>query len=79
VTRAVEILADNIRRCRVARKLTLKELAEQVGVSVAYLSDIENMKRNPSCSVADRIENALHTTGIVDQARDVVIERWNAQ
>lgn len=41
----IQNLAVNLRRLRLQKGLTQKQLAEMAGISVGYLSDIENAKR----------------------------------
>lgn len=43
------------------RGLTMSALAEKVGVSQSYISDIENGKKDGSVSVIKRIAEALET------------------
>lgn len=50
---------EGVRDCRLAEHMTQRELAEAAGISVVYLSNIENGKRNPSISVAYRIADVL--------------------
>lgn len=52
---------NKIKKIRVSKNMTLKELAEEVGISVGYLSHLENGSRNnPSKEVMERISNALN-------------------
>jgi transcriptional regulator with XRE-family HTH domain len=49
-----------IRDARVARELTMRKLAEEVGVATGFISDIENGKKFPSdtkvlVKIADRL------------------------
>lgn len=48
-----------IRRARQERSLTLKRLAEQAGLSVVYLGEIERGKKYPSAPVLERLAAAL--------------------
>ena len=48
-----------IRRERRAHSLTIKALAEQIGLSVVYLGEIERGKKYPSAGVLERIGHAL--------------------
>ena len=45
-------------RCRVARKLTMKEFAEQCGISERYLADIERGIKAPKLETFVGIVNA---------------------
>jgi len=48
-----------IRRVRQERALTLKALAEQAGLSVVYLGEIERGKKYPSAPMLERLTAAL--------------------
>ena len=55
----VESLGDFLREQRLASRLSLRQLAEQVGVSNPYLSQIERGLRRPSAEVLQQIAKAL--------------------
>lgn len=57
--RTVESLGDYLREQRVAAKLSLRQLAEQTGVSNPYLSQIERGLRRPSAEVLQQLAKAL--------------------
>jgi transcriptional regulator with XRE-family HTH domain len=59
VGKAVGGIGDYLREQRVAAALSLRELAEQSGVSNPYLSMIERGVRNPSAQVLQQIAKAL--------------------
>ncbi|NTF18091.1 helix-turn-helix transcriptional regulator [Agrobacterium rubi] len=44
VERTLHILGQNIRRARVRRNISLKEMAERLGIHRTVLSDVENGK-----------------------------------
>jgi transcriptional regulator with XRE-family HTH domain len=48
---------------RRAAELTLRQLAEQAGVSNPYLSQIERRLRRPSAEVLQRLAKALRLSG----------------
>ena len=52
-------LGDYLREQRTASRLTLRQLAEQVGVSNPYLSQIERGLRRPSAEVLQQLAKAL--------------------
>jgi transcriptional regulator with XRE-family HTH domain len=52
-------LGDFLREQRLASRLSLRQLAEQVGVSNPYLSQIERGLRRPSAEVLQQIAKAL--------------------
>ncbi len=59
VGKTVEGLGDYLREQRVAAALSLRQLAEQSGVSNPYLSMIERGLRNPSAQVLQQIAKSL--------------------
>src|SRR6059058_6597293 len=59
VGRTVESLGDYLREQRVAAQLSLRQLAEQTGVSNPYLSQIERGLRRPSAEVLQQLAKAL--------------------
>ena len=52
-------LGDAIREARVAKDITLRELARELQISPSYLSDIENDRRVPAEDVLKRIADLL--------------------
>ena len=59
VGRTVETLGDYLKEQRVGAQLSLRQLAEQAGVSNPYLSQIERGLRKPSAEVLQQIAKAL--------------------
>jgi len=57
-----DILAANVRRLRVARHLSLSELARATGMSKATLSGIENAHGNPTVETLATLANALRVS-----------------
>ena len=55
----VESLGTYLRDQRVAAELSLRQLAEQAGVSTPYLSQIERGLRRPSAEVLQALAKAL--------------------
>jgi transcriptional regulator with XRE-family HTH domain len=55
-------LGELLRKAREAHNLSLRKLAERVGVSPPFMSDIEHGRRWPGPEVADRLADALHIT-----------------
>lgn len=55
-------LGDRIRQLREERDLSLRELAKKVGVSAAFLSDVELGRRYPSDKHLSALARALSTT-----------------
>ena len=56
---AVDNIGSRIKATRRDKKLTLKELSEIAGISVSFLSDIENGRSNPSLDRTNDIAKAL--------------------
>ena len=59
VGKTVETLGDYLREQRVAAQLSLRQLAEQTGVSNPYLSQIERGLRRPSAEVLQQLAKGL--------------------
>jgi transcriptional regulator with XRE-family HTH domain len=59
VGKTVETLGDYLREQRTAAELSLRQLAQQAGVSNPYLSQIERGLRRPSAEVLQQIARAL--------------------
>ncbi len=59
VGQTVESLGDYLKEQRVASRLSLRQLAQQAGVSNPYLSQIERGLRKPSADVLQQIARAL--------------------
>ena len=59
VNRTVESLGDYLKEQRLGARLSLRQLAEQAGVSNPYLSQIERGLRKPSAEVLAQIAKAL--------------------
>ena len=53
---------NRIRDTRKARGLTLKNVADSVGCSIAYLSDLEQGRRGARQETLDRIADVLGVT-----------------
>jgi transcriptional regulator with XRE-family HTH domain len=62
VGRTVENLGDYLREQRVSAQLSLRQLAEQTGVSNPYLSQIERGLRKPSAEVLQQLAKALRVS-----------------
>jgi transcriptional regulator with XRE-family HTH domain len=59
VGQTVESLGDYLKEQRVSSRLSLRQLADQAGVSNPYLSQIERGLRKPSADVLQQIAKAL--------------------
>ncbi|CAN5159317.1 helix-turn-helix transcriptional regulator [soil metagenome] len=62
VTKTVGNLGDYLREQRLAAQLSLRQLAEQTGVSNPYLSQIERGLRRPSAEVLQQLARALRVS-----------------
>src|ERR1700761_3732742 len=64
-----ERLASNLRRLRIARRLSLSELARATGMSKATLSGIENGRANPTVETLAGLAGALRisVTELLDE------------
>jgi transcriptional regulator with XRE-family HTH domain len=54
-------LGDRIRELREAKDLSLREFAKTLGLSAAFVSDVELGRRQPSDSVLARMARVLET------------------
>ena len=63
VGNAVESLGEYLKEQRLSAHLSLRPLADQVGVSHPYLSQIERGLRKPSAEVLQQIARALRISG----------------
>ena len=48
-----------LKLCRAARELSLEVIAERAGISVSYLSRLENDKREPTVTLISKLAAAL--------------------
>ncbi|MGO9567182.1 MAG: helix-turn-helix domain-containing protein [Desulfomonilaceae bacterium] len=54
-----ELIAQNIRRLRTKRKLTLQQLSNLTGLTRSYISKLERSKKAPPYSTLNRVARAL--------------------
>lgn len=52
-------LGEMVKNARCARELSLRELGEKLGVTPAYVADIEANRRQPSAELRERISSTL--------------------
>jgi transcriptional regulator with XRE-family HTH domain len=57
--RPQDVLAANLRRLRIARRLSLSELARATGISKATLSSVESGRSNPTIETLAALAGAL--------------------
>lgn len=74
VGRTVENLGDYLREQRLAASLSLRQLAEQTGVSNPYLSQIERGLRRPSAEVLQQLAKALRVSAETLYVRAGILE-----
>lgn len=60
--RPQEVLAANLRRLRIARRLSLSELARATGMSKATLSSVESGRSNPTIDTLAGLADALRVS-----------------
>lgn len=60
--RPQDVLATNLRRLRIARRLSLSELARATGMSKATLSSVESGRSNPTVETLASLAGALRVT-----------------
>jgi transcriptional regulator with XRE-family HTH domain len=87
-------VGSRVKMHRQSNHLTLKQLAEKVGCTDAYLSQVENGRVSPSIANLKKIADALHTKiadffvesesdePVVlrpDQRTLITLDRWNAR
>lgn len=58
------VVGPGIRRRRRAMEMTLAQVASRTGLSVPFLSQVENERARPSMSSLQRIADALDTTAV---------------
>nr|WP_292140524.1 helix-turn-helix transcriptional regulator [Mesorhizobium sp.] len=54
-----QLVAKNVKRCRIAANLTQHEVADRMGVDRAYVSGLEMGKRNPTVITLWQIAEAI--------------------
>ena len=74
VGKTVENLGDYLREQRVSAELSLRQLAEQTGVSNPYLSQIERGLRRPSAEVLQQLAKALRVSAETLYVRAGILE-----
>lgn len=60
--RPQEVLAANLRRLRIARRVSLSELARATGMSKATLSSVESGRSNPTIETLSALAAALRVS-----------------
>lgn len=55
-------LGENIRRIRLAKGMTQGDVCGKIGADVAYLSNVESGKKNPTLATIEKIAKALGVT-----------------
>ena len=67
-----DVLGASLRKARRERHLTLAQVSDRSGVSVAYLSEIERGRKEPSSEILAAVCGALDATlvGLVGAAHE---------
>ena len=56
-------MLGNLKKIRIEKGFTLKELSKRTNISTTYLNDLENLNRkNPSYQIMDQLTKVLNTT-----------------
>ncbi|MTI47163.1 helix-turn-helix domain-containing protein [Sporosalibacterium faouarense] len=73
------MLGDILREARKNKKLTLAEVANQIGVTTGYLSNLEKNRQEPSLSVlrdlSEKLDIATSMLFMEDTAEDAIVLR----
>lgn len=64
------LVGEQLRRERLRRGETLREVAERAGVSTPYLSEVERGRKEPSSEILAAVAGALETS-LLDLTRGV--------
>lgn len=71
-------IADKLRALRKENNLTLKELSQKTGISISFISDIENGRRSPSIEKLKILAKALNVSAdefLKENNDDYLIEK----
>ncbi len=60
MTNRLQSIGNKIRQIRKGKNIPQIELAVEIGIDRAYLSEIENGRTNPSINILYAISDALH-------------------
>ncbi|MCL6631191.1 MAG: helix-turn-helix domain-containing protein [Alicyclobacillus herbarius] len=65
-------IGTQVKKLRLERQLTVRQLAKRAGVSVSYVYAVESGKRGSNLSKLERIAQALEVplTALWDEGRD---------
>jgi transcriptional regulator with XRE-family HTH domain len=63
--RLAQIFGRNVRRVRKERGLSQEVLADEVGLAVTYVGQIERGQRNPTLDVVERFAEVLGVNSLV--------------
>jgi transcriptional regulator with XRE-family HTH domain len=76
-----QVVGDRIRRRRLDRGLTLRALAERIGMTAGYLSRVENQRVTPSLDALQAIATALGVPmfWFLDSLREEPVVRADAR
>lgn len=71
-----ERIGENVRRFRIMRHLTQEQLAEAVGISTSFCTNIERGKKRPGLRVLVSLADALSvsTDALLSDVKDSTVE-----
>ena len=52
-------IGKNLKRIRMAKKMSQGDISRKLGMDRAYISGVENGKRNPTVATIEKLANAL--------------------
>lgn len=55
-------LSENVRRLRLQRKMTQKDLADAIGTAIPRICELEKGRTNPTLTTIEALAKALATT-----------------
>ncbi|WP_143316888.1 helix-turn-helix transcriptional regulator [Clostridium sp. HBUAS56017] len=69
-------IGEKIKSLRKLNKLTLRELNSKTGLSISFISDIENKRRNPSIDNLKLLASALNVSvsQLLDDSNDLSLK-----
>lgn len=70
-------IGNRIKTLREAKKISSRQLALKVGMSVGYLSDIERNEKKPTIDMLEKICNALEIDlkDFFDEEKSIIISK----
>ncbi len=72
MTTQFQNFGEFLQKKREARKITMRKMAESIGLSLTYLCDLENDRRNPP--EMDKLELIAKALLLTDEERDLMLD-----